>query len=158
MFMRTTLVAATVAFAAAAGPAGAADLGGNVAADPDYYDRYAYNADPYADDDLGTPRRRYRRQYRERSRDLYRGRYRYQSSRRDYGPRRPAAFNRVRDDLVDAGYSRIAYRDERTDRYGERVYLLTACQNGVRYRMHVTEACEVELKRRAGYCRSSYFY
>lgn len=82
-----------------------------------------------------------------------------QSYRETYRPvvRRVSAFDRLRYQLEKFGYTRIRYQTERTNYYGDPVYYLTACHNGVRYRLHVTSDCEIELKRRAGYCESSYY-
>lgn len=132
-------------------PVAAADLGG---AAPSYEDRYA-NDDVYDSDEIDTTRND------DLDRYAYNGSYDTNyADRRDDGPRRlrqNTVFQSLKYDLQDAGYSRISYKTERLGYDGERVFYLTACANGVRYRLHVTADCEIDLKQRIGFCQSAYY-
>ncbi len=132
-------------------PVTAADLDGFGAS---YKDTYAYDG-AYDTDAVRTnvPRDHNRARY-EHSR-VYNT---HGDDRRAYGPRylrQDRVFQNLKYDLEDAGYSRIVYRTERRDHYGERIFYLTACANGVRYRLHVTADCEIDLKRQVGFCQSA---
>ena len=164
MACRHPLIIAALASALVAAPASAADLGGYDSA-VNHYDDGSVYIDGYGGVEGRTDQPRHWRHGRHRASKRYAYRpnadlYDGDGLDQDYGPRRRVrdkVFQSLRYDLEDAGYSRVTYRTERRDAYGGRLFFLTACRKGVRYRMHVTEDCEIEFRRRAGFCGTAYY-